>query len=109
MGNSSAGDGGSVSRFLLDHGPTMLVVSIVLVTLALALRRWVAAAGAALVGAIMYWGMYVQTDVNIDCPVGRVVRELVLSNGDPLIIGRREQDRTQTITPRSTRASRPRS
>ncbi len=56
-------DGAGVSGFLLDHGPEILVVSVVFVTLALALRRSLAAVGAALVGAIMYWGMYVQANL----------------------------------------------
>lgn len=65
MGRASTPGGRSLSRFLLDNGPTILVVSIVLVTLALALRRRPAAVGAALVGAVMYWGMYMQGAVTI--------------------------------------------
>lgn len=65
MGHDSTRGGGVVSRFLLDNGPTILVVSIVLVTLALALRGRAASVAATFVGAAMYWGMYVQADGTI--------------------------------------------
>lgn len=60
---TSAGRNG-VWDFLIDHGPTILVVSIALVTTALALRRRPSAAIAAgVLGTVMYWGMYEQTQV----------------------------------------------
>ncbi len=56
---------GGVSGFLLDHGPAILIASIILVTVALALRRPPAAVVAAAVGALMYWGMYVQSGLTV--------------------------------------------
>lgn len=65
MDRAHSGDDASVFRFLLDHGPTILVVSTVLLTLALGLRRRGSALTAAIVGGVMYWGMYVQARVPV--------------------------------------------
>lgn len=46
---------------LVAIGPELLVVSILLVTASLALRRRVAIAPAFVGGAILYWGMYAQS------------------------------------------------
>ena len=64
MGHATTRTGtGGVAGFLLDHGPTIFITSIILVSTTLVLRRPVAAAVAAAIGALMYWGMYVQADV----------------------------------------------
>jgi len=47
-------------RFLIGAGPSILLVSIALVTVAVAARRPLAAAPALLAGAALYWGMYRQ-------------------------------------------------
>jgi hypothetical protein len=49
-----------VLSWLLRDGPTLLVVSTVLVVLSLGLRRSVLSAAAA--AALMHWGMYEQPD-----------------------------------------------
>ncbi|MDA8283543.1 MAG: hypothetical protein M0Z42_09680 [Actinomycetota bacterium] len=51
---------GGVLGFLVTIGPELLVVSILLVTVNLALRRRVAALPALFAGALLYWGMYAQ-------------------------------------------------
>lgn len=51
---------GGVLGVLVTVGPELLVVSILLVSLSLALRRRVAAAPALVAGALLYWGMYAQ-------------------------------------------------
>lgn len=51
---------GGLTGFLLESGPTILLISVALVTLGLALRRpWTAAPSLA-AGAVLYWGMYEQ-------------------------------------------------
>ena len=51
---------GGVLGFLVTIGPELLVVSILLVTVSLALRRRAAALPALVAGALLYWGMYAQ-------------------------------------------------
>ena len=64
IGHARARSGtGGVAGFLLDHGPTIFIASIILVSVTLVLRRPVAAAVATAVGALMYWGMYLQVDM----------------------------------------------
>ncbi len=57
----------AVLAFVLDHGPAILVASALLVVLSLIARKrsWQRAILAALAGALMYWGMYVQADVTV--------------------------------------------
>lgn len=54
-----------VLAFLIAAGPTILIVSAVLFTLSLGLRRRWTVVPALAVGALMYWGMYVQSSVTI--------------------------------------------
>ena len=54
-----------VQAFLIDHGPTILVVSAVLVVFSLGVRRRWFVAPALAVGALMYWGMYDQSNVTM--------------------------------------------
>ncbi len=66
MDRAHPSDDAGVFRFLLlDHGPTILLASTVLVTFALAMRRRGSAIAAATVGGVMYWGMYVQASVAV--------------------------------------------
>lgn len=51
---------GGLLGVLLQYGPIILVVSVVLVTVSVALRRPVAAVPALAAGALLYWGMYAQ-------------------------------------------------
>lgn len=51
---------GGVLGVLVTIGPELLVVSALLVTVSLALRRRVAAIPALAAGALLYWGMYAQ-------------------------------------------------
>ncbi|MDA8379326.1 MAG: hypothetical protein M0020_00585, partial [Actinomycetota bacterium] len=51
---------GGVLGFLVTIGPELLVVSILLVTVSLALRRRAAALPALVAGGLLYWGMYAQ-------------------------------------------------
>lgn len=51
---------GGVLGFLVTIGPELLVVSILLVTVSLALRRRAAALPALVAGGLPYWGMYAQ-------------------------------------------------
>lgn len=46
--------------FLLKFGPEILIVSIVMVTISLVLRQVVYILPSLLVGALVYWGMYLQ-------------------------------------------------
>ena len=58
--------GEGIGRFLVDHGPSIFIVSIIPVTVTLLLRRrTVSAAIAAATGGLMYWGMYIQSDVPV--------------------------------------------
>lgn len=50
----------SILVFLLQAGPVILLVSIGAFALSLAVKRWVAAIPALLVGGALYWGMYSQ-------------------------------------------------
>ena len=57
------GNGGqptSILPFLLQAGPVILLVSITAFALSLAMKRWVVAIPALLVGGVIYWGMYSQ-------------------------------------------------
>lgn len=56
---------GGVLGFLVTIGPELLVVSVLLVTVSLALRRRVAAVPALAAGALLYWGMYAQASVGL--------------------------------------------
>ena len=63
-GMAGMSDGGTTQGgflgFLLEFGPTILLISVALVTLGLALRRpWTATPSLA-AGAVIYWGMYEQ-------------------------------------------------
>jgi hypothetical protein len=49
-----------VLGILVTIGPELLVVSVLLVTVSLALRRRIAAIPALVAGALLYWGMYAQ-------------------------------------------------
>ena len=51
---------GGVLGVLVTIGPELLVVSVLLVTVSLALRRRAAAVPALAAGALLYWGMYAQ-------------------------------------------------
>lgn len=51
---------GGVLGVLVTIGPELLVVSALLITVSLALRRRVAAIPALAAGALLYWGMYAQ-------------------------------------------------
>ena len=51
---------GDVLGFVVTIGPELLVVSILLVTVSLALRRRAAALPALFAGALLYWAMYAQ-------------------------------------------------
>jgi hypothetical protein len=51
----------SILAFLLQAGPTILLVSIAAFALSLTMRRWMAALVALLVGGVIYWGMYGQS------------------------------------------------
>lgn len=57
-------DGGTTQGgflgFLLESGPTILLISVALVTVGLALRRPWSAAPSLAAGAAIYWGMYEQ-------------------------------------------------
>lgn len=59
-GAAAPSHAGGVLGFLVTIGPELLVVSILLVTVSLALRRRVAALPAPFAGALLYWGMYAQ-------------------------------------------------
>jgi len=67
MGSMSGTSNGrnTVLAFLIDNGRLILVGSIVLVLIPLLLWRWPAAVAAAAGGALMYWGMYVQSDITL--------------------------------------------
>ena len=68
MGSPPQGAGASgILGFLLDHGPAILFVSAVLVVLALIVERrsWQRGTLAALAGALLYWGMYVQAGIAV--------------------------------------------
>ncbi len=60
QGQAIGGQAPSILAFLLQAGPTILLVSIGAFALSLAARRGVAAVSALLVGGIIYWGMYGQ-------------------------------------------------
>jgi len=56
---------------LLSAGPTILAISIALLTISSGLRSRAAALAAALVGAGLYWAMYVQSSVAVmDAAIG---------------------------------------
>lgn len=57
---ATSGQAAAILASLLQAGPTILLVSIGAITLAIASRRWVAAIPALLVGGVIYWGMYGQ-------------------------------------------------
>ncbi len=60
---AQSGNGGqptSILVFLLQVGPVILLVSIAAFAFSLAVKQWVAAIPALLVGGIIYWGMYGQ-------------------------------------------------
>ncbi len=60
MSDDSGTTQGGFLGFLLESGPTILLISVALVTAGLALRRpWTAAPSLA-AGAVIYWGMYEQ-------------------------------------------------
>ena len=66
MSTGAPGQAGSLQQpgilaFLLQAGPTILLVSIAAFALSLAMRRWMAALAALLVGGVIYWGMYGQS------------------------------------------------
>ena len=68
MGTRGAPETGTLSGilgFLLQAGPTILVISIGLITASLAIRRRIAAVPALGGGGIIYWGMYGQAMVSI--------------------------------------------
>lgn len=68
MGTRGAPETGTLSGilgFLLQAGPTILVISIGLITASLAIRRRIAALPALAGGGIMYWGMYGQAMIPI--------------------------------------------
>lgn len=54
-----------VQAFLIAHGPIILIVSALLVVFSLGLRRRWFAAPALAIGALMYWGMYEQSNVTM--------------------------------------------
>lgn len=60
MDPAGGGDSRGLLGWLLTYGPALLVVSIVLVTLSVAVRRPLAAVPALLWGALLYSGMYGQ-------------------------------------------------
>ncbi len=59
-GAAAPSHAGGVLGFLVTIGPELLVLSILLVTVSLALRRRAAALPALVAGALLYWGMYAQ-------------------------------------------------
>lgn len=61
MGPAPLSQPGGVLGFVVTIGPELLVVSVLLVTVSLALRRRAAAGPALAAGALLYWGMYGQT------------------------------------------------
>jgi hypothetical protein len=65
MSTGAPGQVGSLQQpgilaFLLQAGPTILLVSIGAFALSFVMRRWMAALAALLVGGVIYWGMYGQ-------------------------------------------------
>jgi hypothetical protein len=60
---ASSGLFGSLIRFLVQGGPPLLIISVVAITVSLALRRRAAVIPAVLAGAVMYAGMYLQSAV----------------------------------------------
>lgn len=58
--STAASHPGGVLGFLVTIGPELLVVSVLLVTVSLALRQRVAAIPALAAGALLYWGMSAQ-------------------------------------------------
>jgi len=60
MSDDSGTTQGGFLGFLLESGPTILLISVALVTLGLALRRPWSAAPSLAAGAVIYWGMYEQ-------------------------------------------------
>lgn len=63
--SSASSHPGGVLSVLVTIGPELLVVSILLVTVSLSLRRRVAAAPALAAGALLYWGMYAQASDSV--------------------------------------------
>lgn len=57
---ATGGEHPGILTFLLQAGPTILLVSIGAFALSLATRRWGAAIPALLVGGVIYWGMCAQ-------------------------------------------------
>ncbi|MGQ0575500.1 MAG: hypothetical protein ACT4RN_15035 [Pseudonocardia sp.] len=51
---------GGLIGVLIEYGPIILVVSVVLVTVSVALHRPLGAVPALAAGALLYWGMYAQ-------------------------------------------------
>jgi len=60
MSDDSGTTQGGFLGFLLEFGPTILLISVALVTAGLALRRPWSAAPSLAAGAAIYWGMYEQ-------------------------------------------------
>lgn len=65
MGASGAASANPLLSFLLDRGPTILLVSIALVAIGVATRRMTAAIYVLVAGAVMYWAMYEQPSLSI--------------------------------------------
>ncbi|MGH3570622.1 MAG: hypothetical protein ACRDUW_02140 [Pseudonocardiaceae bacterium] len=51
---------GGLLGALIEYGPVILIVSVLLVTASVALRRPPATVPAGAAGALLYWGMYAQ-------------------------------------------------
>jgi hypothetical protein len=60
---ASSGLFGSLIRFLVQVGPPLLIISVAAITVSLGLRRRAAVIPAVLAGAVMYAGMYLQSEV----------------------------------------------
>src|SRR5260370_41171261 len=60
---ASSGFFGSLIRFLLQVGPPLLIISVAAVSVSLSLRRRTAIIPAVRAGAVMYAGMYLQSEV----------------------------------------------
>lgn len=65
MGSSSKPAASGFLNMLLKFGPEILIVSIVLVTLSLLLRRNLFALLSVVVGAVVYWSMYMQASTMV--------------------------------------------
>lgn len=88
-GSHPRGDAGpihGVVALLLDRGPTILVLSIALVALAVGLRRARLGVPALAVGGALYWGMYVQRQLSL---MYATIAVSLLLWGVLLVLGRR--------------------